>query len=93
MTDDQAIAELTKLGTPLEAYFLLGERGQQLVAFWHPRNRLMACSIDDRNQFRACIRVLKKRGAREFQSTREVYAVAIQEQWPNSEKVQDESNA
>jgi len=88
MSDDEAIAQLTEEGTPLGAYFLLGDRGRQLVAFWHPSNGVMACLIHNGGVSRAYKRVLRKRGAREFRSSVEVYPVAREERWPNWEKFQ-----
>jgi hypothetical protein len=88
MSDDEVVARLTEDGTPLETYFLLGDPRQQTVAIWHPRNGVMACLIEDGNLARSCARVLRKHGAREFHSPREVHAVARQESWPNWEKFQ-----
>jgi hypothetical protein len=89
MSDDEVIAQLTDEGTPLDAYFLLGKPGLQLVAFWHPHNGVMACMIDDGKLSRAYKRVLRKRGAREFASAGEVYEIARRERWPNWEKFKD----
>ena len=89
MTDAEAIAELTSAGTPLEAYFLFGERGRQLVACWHPCNGVMALLIHNGGVSRAYKRVLRKHRAREFQSAGQAYAVARQERWPGWEKFQE----
>jgi len=89
MTDNEAIARLTEEGTPLGAFFLLGERGRQLVALWHPHNGVMACRIHDGSVRRAYKRVLRKFGAREFRSAREAYETARLERWPNWEKFID----
>jgi hypothetical protein len=89
MSDGEVIAQLTEEGTPLDAYFLLGEPGRQMVALWHPHNGVMACLIEDEGASRAYTRVLRKRGAREFQSAGEVYQAARREHWPNREKFKD----
>jgi hypothetical protein len=89
MTDDEAIARLAENGVPLDAYFLIGKRGQQRIAFWEPSNGVMAGIIRDGKLSRAYKRVLRKLGAREFGSASEVYQVACEERWPNWEKFQD----
>lgn len=90
LSDADLIALMISGGhTPLDRYFLLGAAGREIVAFWHAKNAVMACGIEDNRLFAAGIECLRRRGHPTFAGFGEVYAHAARIGWPGWETYQN----
>lgn len=74
--------------TPRDRFFLLGRPGRELIAFWHPKNAVMARIIEDNRLAAACVERLRCQGHPAFASVPEVYAYAARQGWPGWEQHQ-----
>lgn len=86
MTEELFVADYTDALTPLDRYFLVGDRGKQVIGCWHAANGLMACIIEDDSTAEACKDFLRKRGHPSFASLADAQAHAARMRWPGWER-------
>lgn len=72
--------------TPRDRFFLLGEVGRQLIAFWHPKNGLMGSIIEDDELADACEAYMRQHGYQSFETSAAVYEHAVRVGWPGWER-------
>ena len=95
VTDEQVVAQLGFFGLPLENFFVFpGESGiGGLIGLSHPAIGFRYLILEDDELAKACYAYLLNRGARQFNTEKELNQAIATEKWPGWDTCDDAARA